>query len=426
MLKVAFRNIFRNTRRTIITFLMISIGSVLFSFVRFLAYGAHQDMIWHVVSLSSGFIQVAANGWHESRSIERALDVDETLLKSLRVEGVTAVSPRIFSHALISHGENSRFISVLAADPELEKNITVIHEKIKQGVDLSRTDDPYAAMIGYKLAKNLDLKLGDSAYLIGSQFDGSMGAIKINIAGIYKSINTELDISHVIIKPGAGRELFAPGSPSEGVIRYTSVALGVKDYRVADRVYRALVAKYPFPELEKGEAREESLNYGPVVLNWKDMNPGIIQAVLIDEIQNDFFWVFLLIVLAFGVLNNVQMSIHERVKEFGVLLAVGTNPRSLYAMVLYEVLIVLLPALFIGTLGGMGVGYYFNVNPIVFTGNFEQAYEELGFVPVIRSIVDPVEIWIAVLAVFVPCILFALFAIRRIFRLNPVEIIGTI
>jgi ABC-type lipoprotein release transport system permease subunit len=426
MLLLAFRNTFRNRRRTIVTLILMIFGSVLFSFFRFFSYGVHQDMILHVVGLTTGYVQIAANGWLENPIIERALDVDDELLSSLRVQGVTQISPRIFGYALISRGENSRFISVLAAEPELEKKITVVHEKIIEGNYFADPDGQYDAIIGYRLARHLGAGIGDEVYLVGSQFDGSVGAVKIRIGGIYRATETTMDNSHIIIRTQAGRELFAPDSPGEGIIRYTSIALAITDYRTAERVHERLLQKYPIPELPPGEEREESSNFDPVALSWEDLNPGVVQMVILDEVQNDFIWAFLVIIVAFGVLNNVQMSIHERLREFGVLLAIGTRPGQIHRMLMYEVLIVLIPSLIIGVAGGMGLGYYFNVNPIEFSGEYGEIYEEFGFVPKFRSIVDAGEIWIAVIGITLPSMLLALLAARRIFKLKPVEIINTI
>lgn len=430
MFKVAFRNVLRNRRRTIVTLILMSLGSMLFSFFRFFSYGVHEDMIWHTVGLDSGFVQIAANGWLENPVIQRALDVDESLLQKLEVPGVTVVSPRIKGHALASSGEISRFISVLAADPQKEKQITTLSTKMIRGDYLSGQNDGnadyYEGIIGYKLANHLELDVGDTLYLIGSQFDGSMGAIPVRIKGVFRAVDPELDTSRVMINLEGGRRLFAPGNPDEGIVRYTSIALGVDDYKKAAGVIRNLTSIFPDPELAEGEEREESNNYDPVVLDWKEMNPGIIQMMLLDEIQNDFFYSFLVMILAFGMLNNVQMSIHERVRELGILLALGTRPGSLHLMILSEVVMILLPSLAIGTGLGMGLAYYFQLNPIVFSGSIGEMYEDMGMITTLRPIVVPGEILIAIASLLIPSMLLALMAARRIFKLKPVEIIATL
>ena len=133
MIRVAWRNIVRSRLRTIITLISVIIGALFISFFRFFAFGTHQAEIWHVVGVDSGYIQVAANGWLENKTLDRALNVNPGLLKSLRVKGTNEISPRIFGYALASHKEHSRFITVLAADPEKERKITTLHKRIVKG-----------------------------------------------------------------------------------------------------------------------------------------------------------------------------------------------------------------------------------------------------------------------------------------------------
>ena len=411
------------------TLVLMTLGSLLFSFFRFFSYGVHQDAIWHTVGLHSGFVQIAANGWLENPVIQRALDVDDALLDSLRVPGVQTVAPRIQGQALASSKELSRFISVVAVSPEKEKGITDIYRKMKEGTYLTGidySDGSAEAILGDKLARYLELHVGDRFYLVGSQFDGSMGAIAVTLHGIFRAVDPELDSTRAFINLSDGRKIFAPGDPERGIIRYTSIGLGVENYRTARDVIRILEKKFPDPPLENGVAPEDSENYDPVVLDWKELNPGVIQMMLLDEIQNDFFYGFLVMILAFGILNNVQMSIHERTRELGILLAVGTRPGALHRMILAEVLFVLIPSLALGIGLGMALGWYFEAHPIVFGGGMGNMYEDMGFVNQFRAIVDPGEIWIAIVSLSVPALTLAMVAARRIFRLKPVEIINTL
>lgn len=433
MLSMAYRNILRNRRRTVVSLIMIVFSALLVSSMRFLSFGMHERMIWHAVGLSSGYLQVAANGWLENTELQRALDVSPELLQDLRVDGVTEVSPRILGQALASHGQSTRFITVLAADPAREMKVTSIHEKIIKGRFLSAADQganatdakqaSYAAVIGHKLADHLDADVGSKVALVGSQFDGSIGALLVEVVGIYKAQDVEMDANRVLLSLAAGREMFAVDAPEEGLVRYTSLALAVEDYRASERVFEKLSAKFPLPKLEPGEARENSDNYDPVVHNWEELNPGLIQFTALDQAGNEMFLAFLIIMMAFGILNNVSMSLHERRRELGILTAIGTPRISLAFMVLYETLLLLVPGVFLGTLLGTGLSYYLEMNPIVLTGQTAEAYQEMGVVPIITAIVDTTELWIAVLSLMIPTLGFVSIALRRLFQLKPVEAI---
>ncbi|MCB1160067.1 MAG: ABC transporter permease, partial [Leptospiraceae bacterium] len=281
------------------------------------------------------------------------------------------------------------------------------------------------ANIGHKLARNLGMQVGDSAYLIGSQFDGSMSGIKIKLVGIFQASDTELDTSRVFINLKSAKKLFAPDNSEENITRYTSLALGIRNHREAELIFQNLKKQYPLPALEKGELREESENFEPVALNWEDLNPGILQFVLLDQIQGEMSIAFLILILAFGVLNTVQMSIQERIREFGSLLAIGTKPFDIQKMIVYEVLLILSPAIFLGNLIAIFYANYLDKHPIVLTGNTADAYADLGFLPVLKAIADPKEMWIGVLSLLIPSLIFTVLATRRLYRLNPVEIINS-
>ena len=284
----------------------------------------------------------------------------------------------------------------------------------------------FEAVVGHRLAINLGIDLNSQVALVGSQFDGSIGAIIVKIVGIYNSSNVELDSSRIYIPLRAGREFYSPDAPEKGIVRFTSIALGIKDYRVAENVLENLRKKFPTPKMEPNTKREDSDNYDPVIINWTELNPGIVQWTTLDQISGELWASFLILIMAFGVLNNVQTSIHERTREFGILLAIGTPPRSLFIMIIYEVIMTLLPGIFIGSLLGMGAGYYFEANPIVLTGDNAKSFVDMGVVPVMTALVDSSQLIIAVLSLGLPSIILTFFAARRIYRMNPVDIINTL
>ena len=172
MLKFAYRNLRRNSRRSYITLVSIIFAAMLINFFRFLAYGIHQENIRQAVSLTTGFVQVAAFGWAENRPLQRALDVNSQLLEKIQVQGVKMISPRIEAGALLSFKTNSRFVRVLAADPEKEREVTNLENTISNGRIFSSTvkqetkqPNIYEMVAGERLARRLGLQIGDTAAL---------------------------------------------------------------------------------------------------------------------------------------------------------------------------------------------------------------------------------------------------------------------
>jgi len=451
MIKLAFKNIFRNKKRTIITLILIIFSSFLITFLRFFSYGSHEETIKSAVQLKTGYLQVAANGWLKNKPIDKALEVSDKFLSSLKVKGVKEISPRIFGQGLISYKTSTKFLSIISADSEKEKKITTLHSKIKEGriysnkiknTKIRNNVIIYEAIIGQNLSKSMGIKLNSIASIVSSQYDGSVGAVMIKIVGIYKSDDAGLDTSFVFMNLKAGNELF--GLSNNDITRYSSLAISVKNYKEAEKVYNQLVKLYPKNTSLKTENTsakmssksldisklsnsldddmiQESKDIEPVIHSWQELIPGVLQLVWFDQISGEFTFAFLILIMAFGVLSAIQMSIYERKNEFGILIAIGTKGSQLVRLVMTETFFILIPGLILGALFGILLGYYFEVNPIILTGEYAKMSIENGFAPVLRCIVDAKELWIALLSLGIPSLLFSFFTSIKILKMNPVD-----
>ncbi len=474
MILMAVRNVFRNKKRSIIIMIALIFATALVSFTRLLTFGMHQETIWNAVNLSSGYIQVSANGYLENESLDRILDVKEDLIKSLKVNGIKTIAPRIKSFGLISKGQNTRFASIRGIEPIKEKDITILHKKIIKGTYLNNDKIPkdsmgrklHQAILGENIANNLSAVPGDIISIVTTQFDGSVGAILVKVKGLYKSGDNILDSSSIYINLNSARVLFGTYDSDEEFERYTSLVLGVDSVKTADKVFKKLSEKYPLPKLDSEKHfsilydllkdkpllksstrnfligfyktlsatlpiemidikidRGQSENYDPVINLWPQLIPGVLQLMELDQISGEISLFFIIFIMAFGVLNIVQMSIHERRKEFGVLLALGTSSWRLYFTFLFEIIILIIPSILIGTSIGAAVSYYLELNPVQLTGSSAQMFIESGFAPVVKAIVDAKEIFIAILSIVLPAFLFTTIAARRIIKLNPIKVI---
>ena len=436
VLLFALRNVKRHIRRSFLTFFLVLFSSFLITALRFMAYGMHQEMLKNAVSLSSGFLQIAAHGWLENRSIERSLDAPPGFLSSLKVPGVQAVSPRITGYALAAHGQESAIISVFAANHAQEEKITNIHAYPIKGAflqalpgDRGKTREGYTifnVVIGRTLANNLEAKLGSEISLVTGQFDGSVGAVLGRVVGILKIHDLEIAGARAYISLAGGRELFGLHTRADGLERYTNIALGVSDYLAAKRVHDVLIKKFPPPVLKPNETPQDSTNYAPVMHLWKDLIPGLVQLLEFDDIQNNASWAFLIMVMAIGILITVQMSIQERNREFAVMMAIGAEHYYIIRLILTETLLIFLPGIILGGLIGTGVGYYMQENPIALPSEVTDAYASMGMQALsISAIVNFEQLWIALASLFFPSIFLTLLATRRIFKINPAEAIVT-
>lgn len=425
MFQIAFKTIIRSPRRTAVTLFLVISGTLLIAFMRFLTYGFTQDMIANSISLDSGFVEVAAYGWNEKRSLQRALEATGDLVSNLRAtRGVRETSFRLRGGGLLNFRDKTRFISILAADPIKERKITTIHKCIVTGDPLDNAEKKPEAIMGFRLARALGMKVGDEFYLVTSQFDGSVGAMKLRLRGIFNSRNSVLDSSRVNITLKSGEELF--GTRMGERLFYTSIALGVDSYLDAEQIRDRLDSRYPPPEDPSGLDPGESDIFQPVVLGWRDLNPNMVGMLKIAAWKMDIFFALFIVSISFGVLNSVQMSLQERLRQFGVLLAIGTTARRLFGMVTWEIFFLLVPGVFLGTLLAAAGAQYFHYHPIELTGSMAEIYESMGYLPRWRPIVAAGEVLSALTGMIVPAFLISLFSVRRIFKLDPIRIINTI
>ena len=429
MFKFAFRNLKRNKRRTLIALSSIIFSGLLVSFARFLAYGSHQETIYSAVQLSTGYLQVQAYGYAENPVLERALDVPGDLFSLIETTAGKKISPRIEGSGLVAHKQFSQFVQVTAANFERESKVTIIHDKVVNGkwpgssIELSSEKiNIYEAAIGTALARKLKAKIGTVISLSGGQFDGSAGAVLLKVSGIFETYDTQLNQGMLYIPLSAGAAIFAPNDSETMTPRFTSLVVPAKDVREAERIYEKI--KNVLPEIDEAKDPGSSDYYGPVAVFWPELIPGLVQLVAIDKISGELSLAFVILIMSFGILNNVQMSILERKREFGILLAIGTLPQQIMKLVVLESMLLFFIGLILGFFAGIAISGYLEVNPIVFTGDNAKAFTESGFAPVLRCVVDAEQLWLAFLSLFLPTVIFTFFAVRKISSIEPVTAIN--
>jgi len=390
-------------------------------------YGFTQDMIAHAIKLDSGFLEIAAYGWKEKPSLSRALEVDSELLTGISKISDASLSLRIRSGGLLTFKDKTKFVSILASDSEQEKKITRIQNLYIQGGPPSENPEIGNASLGYRLAESMGLVQGSEFYIISSQFDGSMGALRAKVSGIYKTNNSQLDNGRVMVSLTAGHKLFGTQDSENQKEYYTSIALSLEDYLQAEKIKNKFQQTFPEPK-NIPELRPEFTDiYEPVALDWKDLNPGMVEMLSVAGIKMDLFMVFFILSISFGILNTVQMSIQERLREFGVLLSIGTRHIEILKLISLEIALLLFPGVFIGIFFASLLGFYLHANPLDLTGTtLGDLYMSMGAVPRYRPIVDMKELFSTLISLTVPSFFIALISVRRIFKINPVEVINII
>jgi ABC-type lipoprotein release transport system permease subunit len=319
-LKMAWRNIWRNPRRSILTILAITFASALLVFMLSWQLGSYDAMINAAVGIRTGHLQVQAKHYNEKKDIRLVVTAPAavgTLLDA--TEGVSAYTSRGSAFSLVSSKQRTYGALITGIDPEREARVSTIETLVREGDYLSPSDVDQA-LVGRLLATNLKVGPGDELVLLGQGRDGSVAATVLRVKGIFSSGQDELDRSCVFMPLTYFQEVYAMGGAVHEV-----VVLG-DDLPDVPRIREALTAG--LQGIEEGDQLR--------VLGWQELMPGLMEAIKMDLISGFIFYLVLIVVVAFSILNTFLMAILERAREFGVMLAIGTRPGRLIGVLLLE------------------------------------------------------------------------------------------
>jgi len=367
MLKIAFRNIFRQKRRTLLTALSMFGGFVLAAFFIGWSDGTYSNIINLFTSSQTGHIQVHHKDYLDRPSLYKTVDQLPRIAEQLAaIEGVKSWAPRLYSAGLASVGEKTAGVRIIGIDPAREIRTTDFHKKVYLGAVVDR-DAENQALLGKGLAKLLNAGLGDDVVIVSQGADGSIANEKYTVVGLLDSGDEMNDRSAFYLPLKAAQELLV----LEGRVHELAITATDPD-RVAHvnaRLEEALKG------LDKNLATEP----------WQVFARSFYVAMKADKEGMYIMLVVILLVVAVGVLNTVLMSVLERRREYGVLRAVGTRPGRIIKMVLLEVNILGIFCVMAGTVAGLFINYLASVygytlpEPITYGGmHFQTMLAEIN------------------------------------------------
>lgn len=399
-LSLAWRNIWRNRRRTLITLASILFAVLFASFMESLQKGAWNHMINSVVNYYFGYAQVHQQGYWNDRTLDKAFPLADSLEAITRqLPRVKNVLPRIESFALAAGETATAGVLVTGIDPRPEDAMTQLRSRVSRGTYF--TDDDKAALVAEGVAERLNLQVGDTLVLISQGFRGVNAAGKYPIRGLVHFPSPDLN-KQLVFLPLAEAQWFYG---AEG--RVTTLALHLDDQ---DDIGPALA-----------ELRSELDTEAYEVLDWKELMPDLLEAKALDSAGNVIVYFILYLIIAFGLFGTILMMTKEREFEFGILVSIGMHRRQLAAVLWLEIILMGLIGALLGILVSFPVVYYFHVNPIQFTGEYAGLLEQYGFPPEFPA---EVNLWVfstQALVVFLITVLLSIYPISKVMRLKPVE-----
>ncbi len=402
--KMAWRNIWRNPRRTILTISAIAFSSLLLVFMLSFQFGSYETMINTSVKIHIGHLQVQADEYLDKKTIGLVVPNPAAVAAVLEtIPQVEAYTFRGQTFSLVSSKQRTCGAVVTGIDPRREAQVSRLKKLIRQGSFLSEKDRAQA-LIGKLLARNLRLGLGDELTVLGQARDGSIAATVVTIKGIYSSGIDEFDRSAIQIPLKTFQTVYAM---NDAVHEVVIIAKSLSD--VAG-IKRSIESKLLALENQK-----------PLrTLDWQELMPGLRQGIEMDLISGMIFYFLLILVVAFSILNTFLMAIFERTKEFGVMMAIGTTPGRLTKVLLIESMTLTVIGIISGILLGIMMTLYFQSRGIDFSGASDllsqfgisgRMYPKLTM---LSAISGPLAVWaITFLAALYPAL--------KVRRMRPVD-----
>lgn len=395
---LAIRNVVRNRRRTAITLAALVVGIGVTVTIHGLLDSIQRASIEGVVHGQTGAIQVHQKGYLDNilaSPLNLTVPADEAFLARIRaVPGVTAVAARISFAGLVNVGEETLFVSAFAVDPVAELQVVPLRVKtLNPGATFPGVALEDGVLLTAELARAIDGKIGAEAALLSSDVDGVLSGELIHVSG---TMNLNL--------PGEKKVALVPMKVAQRLLkldgRATELAISVENVddvaAVAARVQQALGAQYE-------------------VQTWREIAWFIAQNQGRQNFIAGFvIFVFTLLMLL-GVANTMLMSVLERTREIGTMMALGTTRRQISTLILFEALTVGAMGAALGALLGAAVLLFFNLRGI-------EVLAPASNIPfVLRPVLDAGYLVRMLLTGALGAALFALYPARRASKLRPVE-----
>jgi lipoprotein-releasing system permease protein len=364
-LKIAWRNIWRNKTRTLLTTCVIFITVVLSIIMTSEQYGIYDKMIDNVIGVT-GHLQIQNKAFWENKSINDAVSTDTALIgKIQKLNGIAGLTAHMESFALASYRDMTKGVLVIGVVPSEEDGFSNIRKKLDKRTnapDNYLKDNDEGVLLGEKLAGFLKVGVNDTLVLISQGYHGISAAGLFPVRGFIKLPSIELESSIIYMSLLTAQKFY--GASDLG----TSILLKIENKdnlnQLKDKIAGILPSEY-------------------CIKDWRELQVEIVQMIDSDKFSGYFMKGIFYMIITFLIFSTLVMMMYERRREFGIIHAMGLQKFRLSLVIFIELIIIC----FLGTILGMVFGYlvtvYLNQNPIPLQGEMAMMMEEYGFEPVI-------------------------------------------
>ena len=399
LVKLAWRNIFRNKRRTLIAATAIGIGLTALIFIDAFMIGMEETMIRTATASFLGDAQIHREGFRDAQEVSLTVQALGSVTESLTKEEIVAhFTQRTLASSMITSPANVSAISLVGVHPPTEKFLSLIDDAITEGAYFEG-DNSRDIVIGAKLAEILEIGLGDRVVVTVAQAEsGELSQEMFRISGIYHFADAAMNSGMAFVRVEKAQEMLAIGKDvHEIAIKFTSIAYSQE-------------TTLPFWDTYS--------QHGNEVLSWTELMSQLTVVLEMTKYSKYIMGVILFGVVVFGIINTLFMSLYERMFEFGVLRAVGTRPFGMARVVLFEAGALAIMSIGLGTILGFvltGILAYVGID---YTGIEMMGVTMQEFIyPVLevqQFIIYP--IW-----VFIFTLIAGLYPARHVAKMAPVD-----
>ncbi len=401
-LKLAFRNITASRNRSSVTVLLTSIMTTLLVFASAWMDGSHNTMIKNSVEIYPGYIQITEKDFRDNPSCDHLIFDEKAVAEKLKTnKDIAAFGARFESFVLFSVNEKAVGGMLADIEPEKEKQLSRLFSSLVKGAYLE-TIDTNKVYIGQELAKRLKLDIGDEVAFIGNGADYSFAADNLIVKGIFQTGLFEFDANSAFLAKGYFDQIMA----SENIATHFIVL--PRHPEQAEQL-AAIIGKDIGPEYQS--------------TCWKETMAGLVKAMQLDSVFGYITLGIIFIVIFFVIAIYTLLTVFSRIREIGILRAIGTTPNQILTQLLLESGMLALVSVIIGGLIGGAIAYYFQLYPIAFSG-MEEQFKQYGLAASeMPAAFMPIVIIRDMAIMFCLSVLSTLYPILKVNRFHPVEAI---
>lgn len=402
MVILAWKNIWRNKKRSMIILAATVIGLTAGLFAVGMMTGMYEAMISSGINREIGNLQIHTASYKHDQLISQSLPGPDSIVRMIRTHSdVRSVATHSLIEGMASSAATASGIMIFGIKPDDEREVTAVSHSVIEGTYFEK---PNSIVIGKKLAEKLKLKLRSRIVLSFSGVDGNIIYGSFRIAGIFKTDATNFDMMNVFVRQEDLSSLLGTETPIHEIVIRTHTPTMIDSTKAA-------IQKNLSPKI--------------VVESWKEIAPELKLTADSSEIVDAIFLGIILFALLFGLTNTLLMSVIDRTRDFGVLLAVGMYRRRLFAMIILESLFLSFTGGIIGVLLGWGITSYFTVHGIDLS-SVSTGLSAYGIPSILYPFIRPSLYGTLTIMMIMTSIIAALYPAIKAVRLKPVEAIRTI